>query len=253
MPELDGLQATQRIRRLEEKSAAQRGISAAEPEAAAACCDARRSGAAGGVTGQVARVPIIAVSSCSETDQLLSPALANVDTTTGAPSGVKRAVLPVHQQSQDCTTHRGLALHFCTFVVLGWSMESRLPTQTATSACPSRAVCLEPATRTKNPHLNGRAAVEGVRHGLLARQAGQPGQAARCAGAPGGRRAGAARLERGRSGLRPARRRGRGRRGRRPEPAGAVLAAAAGLWRRGPGSGAGRQADRGLPALHTSE
>ena len=106
MPELDGLQATQRIRRLEEKSAAQRGTLAAEPEAAAARCDASRSGTVGGVTGRIARVPIIAVSSCSEMDQLLSPALADVDTTTGAPLGVDRAVSPVRQLSQNCTICR---------------------------------------------------------------------------------------------------------------------------------------------------
>ena len=104
MPELDGLQATQRIRRLEEKSAAQRGTLAAELEAAAARCDASRSGALGGVTGRVARVPIIAVSSCSEMDQLLSPALADVDTTTGAPLGVDRAVFTsASQLAQNCT------------------------------------------------------------------------------------------------------------------------------------------------------
>ena len=125
MPELDGLQATQRIRRLEEKLAAQRGASAAEPEAAAARCDASRSGAAGGVTGQIARVPIIAVSSCSETDQLLSPALADVDTTTGAPPSVNCAVFAVSAPTVfvlvyptvgTCTfhTHRGL----------GWSLWS---------------------------------------------------------------------------------------------------------------------------------
>ncbi len=84
MPELDGLQATQQIRQLEEFAAHSR---AAEPEAwarsrsdASTCSEASiRS------TQSARRVPIIAVSACSETDQLLSPALANVDVSVGIP------------------------------------------------------------------------------------------------------------------------------------------------------------------------
>lgn len=79
MPELDGLQATQQIRRLEE-SAHSRAI---EPEAVAVREDAS-STCSDGSAKSARRVPIIAVSACSETDQLLSPALANVDVSAGA-------------------------------------------------------------------------------------------------------------------------------------------------------------------------
>jgi CheY-like chemotaxis protein len=71
MPSCDGLQATQLIRRLEDQH--QRGWGG-EPAA-----DSPRS-----TDSSARRVPIIAVSACSETDQLLSPALAEVADPTGA-------------------------------------------------------------------------------------------------------------------------------------------------------------------------
>jgi CheY-like chemotaxis protein len=75
MPSCDGLQATQLIRRLEDQH--QRGWGG-EP-AADSCSDSPRSSDSG-----ARRVPIIAVSACSEADQLLSPALAEVADPTGA-------------------------------------------------------------------------------------------------------------------------------------------------------------------------
>ncbi len=77
MPKMDGLEATQKIRKLEASppSSASSSYSCLSSEDAVPWCHSPSSS-----TSSSRRVPIVAVSACSEVEQLSSPALAGVTT-----------------------------------------------------------------------------------------------------------------------------------------------------------------------------